>query len=110
MFRIGRNKIITVAYELYWKHGISEGTLRNWKAKVSLAGAPAITGKRMVTDPVEAGNMQLKEALADAMLTIQIQKNSTMSELDFAAVERIRKESSLGINAFLNPIGLSKSS
>ena len=64
----------TAAYELCRKYGISEGTLSKWKAKVLSAGASALTGKRMVADPSQAENQQLKEALADAMLTIQILK------------------------------------
>ena len=64
----------TVAYELCRKHGISEGTLSKWKFRVLTAGASALTGKRMVTDPAQAENQQLKEALADAMVTIQILK------------------------------------
>jgi len=62
------------ASELCRKHNMSEGTLTKWRERVMTAGAAALSGRRVMENPVETENGQLKEALAEAMLRIQTLK------------------------------------
>jgi putative transposase len=64
----------TPASELCRKHGMSEGTLNKWRDRMLAAGTAALSGKRILENPLEAENQQLKEALADLTLRVQVLK------------------------------------
>ena len=74
--------------------GRSIGTDREAHGRRSVAGGkPAAQGS--------AGGRDVNDS--------DTQKNSTLSELNFAELERLRQDTGLGINAFLKQVGLSKS-
>lgn len=70
----------TPAAELVRRHQISEATLNKWRDKFIQGGQAALLNGRRSNEAsaAEQENQQLKEALADAMLRIQVLKKLSL--------------------------------